>query len=360
MVNNFCFLLSNGLFITDKGKNPNILNFSPCCFFQDKTKNLSDAKWNEIKDWTSSCNRCLLKEKNNKNSLRQQINSWFSDVKDKGLTFLEVDYSNACNAACGMCKPINSSFIEKIWKEEGVNSLMKTPHVKRKDFFEAINNLDLSNIRVLKFRGGEPLYSNFHESLLEKISLPQSASVFYQTNGSIYPSDNWWKLAKKFEKVHFSFSIDGIGERFEYIRTPLKFAQVESNIIKLITNKEINGSFSIECTINPLNAFYFDELFVFYQKLKKYNKNIILNWHDCWGEWGLNNTPPKLRDLITKKYKNINLCKLINELEFDKSKFISFIHSLQKHEKRFNIDGNITFPEIYSIIMEEYQKIITS
>ena len=358
MVNDFCFLLSNGLFISDKKTQDNQLSFTPCCIFKDQVKNLSDAKWNEIKDWTPSCNRCLLKEKNNKISSRQEFNSWFSDIKEEGLTFLEIDYSNACNAACGMCKPHSSSLIEKMWRKEGVNQIM-APNVKHKDFYESINNLDLSKIRVIKFRGGEPLYSNFHESLLKKISLPQYACVFYQTNGSIYPSDNWWNLAKKFEKVHFSFSIDGIGDRFEYIRTPLKFAQVESNIIKLMTNKEINSSFSIECTINPLNAFYYNEVFDFYIRLRRINKNITLNWHNCWDYlWELNNTPPKLRNLITEKYKNNSMCQVINDFEFKEDEFITFVLQLKKHEKRFNLNTAEIFPEVYPLIQECYDGLV--
>jgi hypothetical protein len=358
MVNDFCFLLSNGLFISDKRTFDNNLSFSPCCIFNDEVKNLSDAKWNDIKDWTPSCNRCLLKEKNNKKSSRQDYQSWFSDIKEEGLTFLEIDYSNACNAACGMCKPFNSSLIEKMWREEGVN-LITAPNVKRKDFYEAIDNLDLSKVKVLKFRGGEPLYSNFHEVLLEKISLPEVATVFYQTNGSIYPSDKWWNLAKNFKKIHFSFSIDAVGERFNYIRSPLKFTEVENNIIRLMKSKEINGVFSIECTINPLNAYYYDEVFEFYKKLRLINKNITLNWHNCWGDlWALNNTPPSLRKLITEKYKNNSMCRVINDFNFKEDEFISFVLNIKKHEKRFNFDTDKIFPEIYPLIQEYYETLI--
>ena len=356
MTNNFCGFLSNGLFITDKEEDNN-LSFSPCCIYQEKSTDINNNNWKDIKDWTPNCDKCLLNEKNNKKSLRQEMNPWFNEVNQKGLAYLEIDYSNACNAACGICDSMSSSSIANILRKEGNNSVY-TPNVSQITFLKTINDLDLTHIRIIKFRGGEPFYSKFHQKILENIKFPNNVTAVYQTNGSIYPNDVWWKLVKNLKEVHISFSIDAVGEKFNYIRSNLNFAKVEDNIIKILKNKEANVTASIECTINPLNAFYYDDIFNLYIKLKKINKNITLNWHDCWEHWGLENTPPKLRNLITQKYKNINLCKVINELEFDESKFIKFVLSLQKHEKRFNLNTEKIFPEVYPLIMEEYERII--
>jgi organic radical activating enzyme len=355
MTNEFCFLLSNGLFISDKAITDSI-SFSPCCIYKDQVSNFASADWKNINNWTENCNDCKLKEDSNKKSRRNEMNSWFTDVKQEGITHLEIDYSNACNAACGICNSMASSSIANIMRKEGKNYI-KTPNVKQQVFFDTIENLDLSSIRLLKFRGGEPFYATFHEKLLEKISIPENAMIMYQTNGSIYPSDDWWNLAKNFKEVHLSFSIDAVYERFNYIRSNLNFEKVKNNILKILIDKRINLSASIECTINPLNAYYFDEMFNFYLELKKFNKNIKLNWHPCMGDWGIENIPPVLRELITKKFKNNNLSKVINSYDFDVTKFNNFINVIQNHEKRFKLDSYKVFPEIYPLIMDYYTSI---
>ena len=44
-------------------------------------------------------------------------------------------------------------------------------------------------------------------------------SISYNTNGSIYPKD-YIDLWKQFKSVQVFFSVDGVGERFNYIRHP--------------------------------------------------------------------------------------------------------------------------------------------
>lgn len=357
MSNNFCKFLSNGLFITDKEDDK--LLFSPCCLFENKSHKIDKNEWNKITNWVDNCNICLYKEQNNKKSHRQIHNNWFSNVDDTQIRYLEIDYSNACNAACGMCKPITSSSIAKIWKQEGKN-FIPVPTVKREEFYKVIESLDLTNINVIKFRGGEPFYSNFHKKILKRVLLKKEAIIMYHTNGSIYPDDEWWEIVKDFKNIHFSFSIDGINERFDYIRTNLNYEKVKNNVIKLISSTNINVTCDIELTINPLNLFYYNEIFDLTNELKKYNKSITMNWHACRGEWGLENTPPSLRSVVTKKFNNNSLCKMVNNFSYEKELFIKFVESIKKHEKRFNLDTNKSFPEIYPYIIEEYEKLITS
>ena len=133
MTNSFCGFLSNGLFISDKIDGN--LSFSPCCLYGEYSKKIHYDKWNNVNDWSSYCNNCYIKEKNNKLSHRQQNNKYFKN-NDEGITYLELDYSNACNAACGMCNSISSSKIARILKLEGNNNV-NVPSVKRKTFFDS-------------------------------------------------------------------------------------------------------------------------------------------------------------------------------------------------------------------------------
>lgn len=58
--------------------------------------------------------------------------------------------------------------------------------------------------------------------------------VGFNMNGSTMPSTELISLLKKAKQVHIFVSVDGIQEKFEYIRNPLKWADLEHNIEQLI------------------------------------------------------------------------------------------------------------------------------
>lgn len=352
MTNSFCGFLSNGLFITDKNLLSD-LSYKPCCIYSGHVKSIEDINWKNIDKWTNGCRNCHTAEYVKKEKSRRTFGNTFDkNLTNNEIIYLDIDFSNICNAACGICSSSFSSSIAKIEKLE--NKQIKFPSVKQDKLFEIISKLNLDNLKFLKFVGGEPFYSNFHKKILEKIPNPNQVEVLYQTNGSRYPDDEWWELASNFKNIDIIFSIDAIGKKFDYIRTNLNYSAVETNIIRIITNKKINLTTGINYTVNPFNAFYFDEIYQLIKKMKKEKNKVTLNWQQCKGNWDLINTPPILRQKINDKYKGKLFSNIFDILEFNEFKHEIFVESVKLHEARFNLNGLDTFPEIYNDALKYY------
>ena len=60
----------------------------------------------------------------------------------------------------------------------------------------------------------------------------------------------------KNKNVEFLFSIDDIGDRFEYLRYPAKFKNVQKNIQKA---KDMGFNISVTPTISSINVWYVPE-----------------------------------------------------------------------------------------------------
>jgi hypothetical protein len=348
MTNSFCGFLSNGLFISDKVSRN--LNFSPCCLYKGGVDSIDKINWRNINGWTDACNDCYIKELGQSDRSRRHFGNTFDkNFNNNEILFLDIDYSNACNAACGICNSTYSSSIAKLERLENKNPIV--PNIKQEFFLEKIRTLNLANLQTLKFIGGEPLYINFNKKILNLIKYPENVEVLYQSNGSIYPDEEWWNLASKFKNIDMVFSIDGIGERFNYIRSNLDYQRVEDNILKIISDNRIKITCGIHYTVNPLNAFYFDEIFSLVKKMKKYNSKTVLNWHPCNNNWDLSNTTPLLRKKIIRKYNNKLFSNTLISLPFNVDCHKKFTESIKLHEQRFNKNGSQIFSEIYEDAM---------
>ncbi|MEY4431917.1 MAG: hypothetical protein RLZZ44_47 [Bacteroidota bacterium] len=347
MTNNFCGFLSNGLLISDKNL-LNELSYKPCGVYENYVDSVDKINWRTINDWTDSCQYCYNTEYVKKEKSKRYYSKTFQQ-NNNNLLYLDIDFSNICNAACGMCSSIHSSTIYKIDKMQNIAS--ERPTVKQEKILNVIDSLNLTNLQVLKLWGGEPFFSNFHKKILKKIPNPNQVEVLYQTNGSIYPDKEWWEIASLFKNIDIIFSIDAIGERFNFIRTNLNYDEVEENLIRIISNKNINLTTGINCTLNPMNVYYFDEMFSLLKKMKKEKNKVNLNWQRCFGMWDLSNSTPILREKINEKYKGKLFSNLFDILKFDDNQYKKFIQSIKLHEKRFKLNCKETFPEIYDYLI---------
>ena len=66
----------------------------------------------------------------------------------------------------------------------------------------------------------------------------ENIEIHYNTNGTHFPEE-FIETWKKFRKVEIAFSIDNLGERFEYERSGAKWEEVEANIQRFHALKKI-------------------------------------------------------------------------------------------------------------------------
>jgi len=200
---------------------------------------------------------------------------WANDTPDQ-LWFLDLKLGNICNLKCRICGSWSSSK----WAAEEMDYLPagvdKKSHVAYKwlkagrwpeestDFWTNLRTL-LPQIKYFEFTGGEPWLIEEHFELLQ-YAVDQGYSkhidIHYNTNATQIPKKEHWDLWQQFRRVDIAFSIDNVGERFEYERYGAKWETAESLVTLINQWKVIFPQFTTQLcfTINIQNVYYLDEL----------------------------------------------------------------------------------------------------
>jgi len=230
------------------------------------------------------CSRCWDEEDSGRTSKRmhtlnrledilQDHNKWTEEGKE--LIFLDLKLGNICNLKCRICGSWSSSTfageeIKATYKADRpfcqakqMNDMGAWPRKNESNFWQRLNE-NAPNIRYLEFTGGEPFMIKEHFEFLKTLidmGVSKDIEIHYNTNGTIYPeqAEDIWK---EFKHVEIAFSIDAVGEKFEYQRTNAKWAEVLDNIemFKKLRKKLNNITLQVCCTINIYNVFYLDEV----------------------------------------------------------------------------------------------------
>lgn len=274
----------------------------PCCVFNteylgnlkdDSVVNiLNSTEWKKIKEqmynheWPVGCLPCKEREEVTGWSVRKLFADGTFDVvgwETEKITYLEFNGSNTCNLACLHCTPgfssrwvIDNVKANKVWKtydkplqdrlkwmdaiavtSNDSNSRATKMHLPDPDLIlKNLQELDLTHIRTINFKGGEPFLNKetsiILEYLLEK-NILQNVTVVVSTNGT-FITDRIIELLKECKKVNINVSVDGVGELFNYIRYgDAKFDDIEPTLAKLNTVPGIN--IEIQAAVMNYNAF---------------------------------------------------------------------------------------------------------
>lgn len=216
-------------------------------------------------DWLPECSSCRQIEMANDNILSPRKSS-FKRIPDdfpNGMCVdLEVSFDTQCNAACMSCGGSASSTWRKFERKHKL--FPYTPEfTDRSDEYlqKLISTVDMSQVLTVTVQGGEPFFSDSHVKLLGHLTQVHDhldqVTLRYSTNGSIFPPAEVRELWKKFKRVIVSFSIDGIKEKFEYLRWPLRWHDVETVVYQFVNETDV--WFSINYTMSPLNVMAWNE-----------------------------------------------------------------------------------------------------
>lgn len=224
-----------------------------------------------------ACTLCWQEEDSGRKSKRMRDNEryqWELDVGHlkspyEGVAKVELNLGNTCNLSCRTCQPAISSGWYKEYFE-----LYRKNEMTYKEFADSMKKYNLyyaddspfwpdieKNLPTIKqfdFYGGEPFMSKKMWHLLEVAvdkGYSKDISLHYNTNGTHWPKEV--DLWKNFKMVNLSFSIDGIGDQFEYMRYPGKWDQAKQTIENSIKLKEQNKNMFLSwcITISTTNIF---------------------------------------------------------------------------------------------------------
>jgi len=200
-----------------------------------------------------NCSDCYNLEERTGHSYRQDFNQNYDEHFDKVLEtnedgsldnfemiYLDFRFSNLCNFKCRSCRPEWSS----TWAKEAKSNqnhpyrdwdgYIPRHNLTEEQFIDKFRNT-LKTVKRIYFAGGEPLAAKEHYWILNYLIENNNTDLIveYNTNLSML-KNNKLKLSvidywKKFSSVIIRVSLDGSGERAEYIRSGTDWKLIEEN-----------------------------------------------------------------------------------------------------------------------------------
>lgn len=311
MNDSYCPLMFHGIYIERFSDFRN--SVAPCCLAGKSHANkeaidfISDPHLKSIREASKNntrsehCRACWNTEDAGGISRRQVEITKYRDLGiplDTNLDIRSLDYNTLpiCNAKCVICSPRFSS----TWAAAtGRRTILKYVNTDQAH----IESLDMSSLTSVYFNGGEPLLTDEHLAVLERINDISQCEISYNTNGSCRPTAQALELWKQAKKVTLFFSIDAIKDRFEIVRTPLKWKEVSENIIQ--ANE--SGITNIGCsfTAGRHNLFDLSETIDWFSTLKGFDVKSQFHVH----------LVDRTHDLFFDRASVIELDRYLNEIE---------------------------------------------
>ena len=192
------------------------------------------------------CTKCFSNERAGGISDRMRFNDMYvGEINPDVVTGnqygspidLDIRPGNLCNLGCRMCGPISSSTIQKeTQKNPLMHDIMGKGDIVTTDVLKNANNLEflLRNAdkgKRIKFLGGEPTIMPEVDEFLNILMERNMVDVpLHFTTNCTNGNKRFIDKISKFNKVSFNYSVDGIGKVVEYIRYPVKFNSINTNI----------------------------------------------------------------------------------------------------------------------------------
>jgi len=226
-----------------------------------------------------------------KHSLGDQV--WNTDAKP--LMFLDLKLGNICNLKCRICGSWSSSQFASEEISFMPRENQKSSHAyqmlragawpkENTHFWSQIDSV-LADIRYIEFTGGEPFMIDQHFDMLQGMverGIAGQVEIHYNTNGTLFP-DRGPGIWQHFKTVEIAFSVDDIGQRFEYQRSNASWSTVKENINRFRIMRESMPNLQLQCctTVNVFNVRYLDEvaLWIALQDFDFVYWNMM---HDAW------------------------------------------------------------------------------
>ena len=185
------------------------------------------------------CEACWHKRKHNHSSYRSGFLSRYDSEKQKlkdQIKYLEIRETNICNMACRMCEPADSSRLEREINEhpELAQYYPTNPYTKMtSDNWKSLLKV-IDNVEGVRLTGGEPTLTKRYYQLLDYLIASgrnQNIRLMFYTNCSTF-SPKFIEKILKFKKVTITCSLDGVGDKAEYIRYGAKWNDVRTNVLR--------------------------------------------------------------------------------------------------------------------------------
>ena len=314
----------------------------------------------------SNCVQCWELEKIGKESKRQVANKNYKNQLHKihekitVPTTLDLKLGTICNLKCRSC----DSYSSFKWREDEELLYGRTVNPNRSTNWIDDQSLTwkeleelIPTLEYLEITGGEPFLIKKHFDFLQKCVEKGQANkitVHYNTNGTVKITDRMINIWKNFAKVSIMFSIDGINEKFEYLRFPGQWTDVVANIQSLMVHKDI--FFHICCTVSIFNVLYLNDLYKLLDRYKLSENRLYFNMVFEPSYLCIKNFPlpvkQKIKDYLYLQNPTEKITEVINFmlLENKNNLLHRFLYLTEKLDTIRNQSWENTFPELATFI----------
>jgi MoaA/NifB/PqqE/SkfB family radical SAM enzyme len=294
----------------------------------------------------SACRKCWNEERAGRTSKRMHTlnrlkhmdlgTDWTADAKS--LMFLDLKLGNICNLKCRICGSWSSSqfateeigqLLPEQKKLSYAYQMLKAGAWPRenKTFWDQIDSC-LNDIRYIEFTGGEPFMIQEHFDMLQGIvdkGIAHQVEIHYNTNGTQWPegADKIWC---HFKQVEIAFSIDDVGERFEYQRSNAVWTQVCENLDRFRDLKEQHSNIVLQIctTVNVFNVRYLDQVAAWIDQNKESFNFVYWNMmHDAW-YFSIATLPQTAKDSLTEYFSS---CAIPEQYTDEFARIIDFMNN---------------------------------
>lgn len=224
----------------------------------------------------SECEHCWKEEDSGGLSQRKSMTTqWINDFPelieyiengihneynvDSAPMYYDFRFGNLCNLKCRSCGSLNSTQINKEYKELKQQHPTTTFFIDSGERFDAMNDWynteqfkaniynNIDKIRKIYITGGEPTLIEENYKILNKlveIDRAKDVTIMFNTNMTNL-KDDFYELIVKFKHVEMCISIEGYGLVQEYLRYPANWNQIDKNIKKLAKLPSNIGIFAV-------------------------------------------------------------------------------------------------------------------
>lgn len=382
-----CVYASGGIEIDTTGR------VKPCCiakpFLDENGEEYNVSKYDLQDIWDSAsrknliedlsngienpiCNICWDEERNGRESKRQRENNCRELNQSDTPQFLDLKLSNTCNLRCRTCNPENSSSWMNEWFDiyyswwQDRSEFMDKYRTIRGTYVESNSNIWNSlekwipSSLVIDIYGGEPLLIKRSWDILKECATSgnsKNQQLHFNTNSTLFLTEEQLATIKNFKSVNISLSIDGIAEKFEYMRYPAKWEDVLAVIEKYYELQNSNDNISVQfCyTVSMLNVWDVPEFDRFV--IDKFpNIGTYYNMLFYPEKFSIRNIPENKKQKVKQKllsYSN-RMVDITNMLDgsVDSEEYENFWETIELHDKYRKNYFKESFPEWHSVLVE--------
>ena len=349
-------------------------SMSPCCMFNYDIKSnsidsyldsdlLSNTKQQLLQgERPIGCHKCFRQEDLGHVSKRQRDNEIYAllwALKFKNDTYKKDDnfgeyyvrLGNHCNIRCTTCSDQFSSG----WISENKKFGDKYGPVIQIEATDPIwqhMKDHARHIHTIEFIGGEPfmMHTDKQAELFKYFVETGDAKhivIKYNTNGTRVPTEQtkYWKY---FKFVEINMSMDGVEDKFEYLRYPASW-ETFTNTLSFYQQLDATVKLAFVHTMSVFNIGYIEETLEF---SKKVNVPLFLNLLSQPIEYSIFYSPNNVKEWIYDRIKHIEVPEIKNIASrlLEKHNYTTtsekFYEKINELDKRRETNFSLTFREL--------------